>query len=327
MERTEVCLTVDTEFSIHGAFGDPARRQPLGDVFVYGAGEDGREHGLGFLLDCLARHGLKATFFVEALNRCYFGDEPMGRVARRIVEAGQDAQLHTHPAWLYFRSPTWQQDLGHRKPNDSLAGRPPEEIRECVALGLAAFEAWGVPRPVALRTGSLRADRALYDALPGAGIRLTSNLGVGYHRPPEPELDLRGGRHRIGQVVEVPVLTYGALGGRDRILTVTGTGAAEARALLAAARRARVSPVVVLTHPFEFFKGVERVRPNRVNQARLDRLCGFLARHAEEFHVTTFAEAAPRWLEGPPTGNPRLEAPLLAQLARALSNRWNDLFR
>jgi peptidoglycan/xylan/chitin deacetylase (PgdA/CDA1 family) len=328
MGPTEVCLTVDTEFSIHGALSHPGRKEPLGDAFVYGA-TDGKEHGLGFLLDCFARHGARATFFVEALNHIWFGDEPMGRVTRRILDAGHDAQLHTHPAWLHFRSPTWQADVSQRKPSDTLVGRSPAEVAECVSLAMGAFERWGAPRPVALRTGSLRADRALYDALPRAGIRLTSNLGVGYHRPGEAELDLRGGLHRVGDVVEVPVLTYSALG-RDRILTVTGTGGREAEAVLRAARRAGVSPVVLLTHPFEFFTGeddrCERVRPNRVNQARLDRLCAFLGRRADEFRVTTFAEAAPRWLGSAGTANPRLEAPWHAALLRIAANGWNDLF-
>jgi len=328
MPRTEVCLTIDTEFNIAGAFADPERLEPVGEQFVRGAA-DGKEHGLGFLLDCFARHGLTATFFVEALNHCYFGDEPMERATREILDAGHDVQLHTHPVWLYFRSPTWKSDLAHRPPNDTLVGRTREEVLECLALGVAALERWGAPRPIALRTGSLRADRALYDALPEAGIRLTSNIGVGYACPPEPELQLRGGLHRVGEVVEAPVLSYTA-GGRDRILTVTGTGAAEAQALLRAAHAAGVSPVVLLTHPFEFFKsdddGRARVRRNRVNQGRLDRLCAFLRRHDDAFDVTTFGRAGARWMQAPATANPQLAAPWTAALARMVQNAVNDLF-
>jgi len=327
MDRTEVCITIDTEFSIAGTFGDPERRQPLGDRLVYGPSPRGEE-GLGFLLDCFARHGTRATFFVEPLNHFHFGDEPMRRVTQRILAAGQDVQLHTHPVWLTFRSPRWKEELKERKPNDSFVGRPRAEVVECLGIGLDALERWGAPRPVALRTGSLRADRALYEAMSGAGLSLSSNLGVGYHAPPEDELQLRGGRHRVGDVCEVPVLTYRAWG-RERILTVTGTGRGETEALLWAARRAGISPVVVLTHPFEFFKkrdpGYQVLRRNRVNQGRLDHLCAFLAAHPQDFGSATFGADGPRWRALPPTGNPSLAVPATAPVPRLFANKLNDL--
>jgi len=36
-----------------------------------------RKHGLGFLLETFSEFGVQATFFVEALQTAYFGDEPM----------------------------------------------------------------------------------------------------------------------------------------------------------------------------------------------------------------------------------------------------------
>ena len=48
--RTEVCITIDTEFSIGGAFADPVRRRPIGEENVT-CPADGHENGLGFLLD------------------------------------------------------------------------------------------------------------------------------------------------------------------------------------------------------------------------------------------------------------------------------------
>ncbi|MGB3745233.1 MAG: hypothetical protein WBD11_12015, partial [Xanthobacteraceae bacterium] len=53
--------------------------------------------GLGFFLESLAEFGARATFFVETLQTAYFGDEPMGGIARRIAAAGHDVQLHLHP--------------------------------------------------------------------------------------------------------------------------------------------------------------------------------------------------------------------------------------
>ena len=74
--RTEVCITIDTEFSVGGNFENP-ELHPVAEPMVLGE-IDGKEHGLGFLLDSLSEFGMCATFFVEALQTAYFGYEPMG---------------------------------------------------------------------------------------------------------------------------------------------------------------------------------------------------------------------------------------------------------
>jgi hypothetical protein len=122
-------------------------------------------------------------------------------------------------------------------------------------------------------------------------LPLASNIGLGLNRPADPTLHLRGGRHRIEGVLEVPVLSYRqlAITGRpsDRLFTSTATSTAETERLLWAARRTGVGTVVLLTHPFEFIKGdrldPSRQRVNRINQGRLQRLCAFLAEHEDAF--------------------------------------------
>src|SRR5262249_58215776 len=118
-EPIEVCITIDTEFSIGGNFENPALA-PIAEPIVLGRiGE--KEQGLGFLLDSFSEFGVQATFFVEALQTAYFGDEPMGRIAGRIAAAGHDVQLHLHPCWLHYEPAS----AGGQKMarNDSCAGR------------------------------------------------------------------------------------------------------------------------------------------------------------------------------------------------------------
>src|SRR5712691_3103651 len=119
----EVCITIDTEFSIGGNFANP-ELPPIAEPIVLGT-TGGKEHGLGFLLDSFAEFGVRATFFVEALQTVYFGDEPMGRIARRIAEAGHDVQLHLHPGWLYFEDGPRP---GKADRNDSCADRTDAEL-------------------------------------------------------------------------------------------------------------------------------------------------------------------------------------------------------
>ncbi len=69
----EVCITVDTEFSIGGNFRNP-ELAPIAEPIVLGA-ISGKENGLGFILESLAEFEIRATFFVETLQTAYFGDD------------------------------------------------------------------------------------------------------------------------------------------------------------------------------------------------------------------------------------------------------------
>ena len=323
--RTQVCITIDTEFSIGGAFADPAARRPIGVANVT-CEVRGREQGLGFLLDTFARHGTAATFFVETMNVHWFGAGEMRPIVERILAAGQDVQLHLHPCWAAFGRADWRETASGAPPDDNCDGRGEEELRGLIRAGMEALEHMGAPCPVALRTGNLRADRNVYRAMRACGLALGSNIGLGLGRPADPELRLRGGRHRIEGVLEVPVLTYGP---GERLLTITGCCFAETQALLRQARSESVETIVLLTHPFEFVKGdrldPSRQRRNRINQQRLDRLCAFLAARPDEFETVSFGAAAPAWLAAPDAPAPHLRAPLPRVLGRMVQNKANDL--
>ena len=333
--RTQVCITVDTEFSIGGAFAEPARRRPIGEENVTCPAE-GRENGLGFLLDTFAEHGIRATFFVEALQSAYFGDVPMGRMVERLLTARQDVQLHLHPCWLAFRDPQWAERLApDQPPDDRCDGRTEAEMAEIIEIGLTALRRVGASDVVAMRTGNLRADRAVYRAMIACGLGVASNIGLGLWRPDDETLRLAGGRRWIEGVVEVPVLSYRQMpfGRRrpERLFTTTAASWRESESLLRQARRAGVPTVVLLTHPFEFVKG-DRLEPaqqrsNRINQRRLRRMCAFLARHSDEFETISFSTAAPGWLAGGDVAEPELRAPIVPVLARMAENKVNDLFR
>lgn len=303
MPATEVCITIDTEFSIGGAFADPESRRPIGEERVT-CPANGKENGLGFLLACFERFGIKATFFIEALNAAYFGDAPMGRVAERILRGGHDAQLHLHPCWMYFRHADWQQRLTREKPNDNCDGRSVDEIVGMISTGVSAFAQWGAPRPIALRTGNLRVDANVHAAMSAAGIFIGSNIGAGGRfAPADSNLRVFGGRRWFDDVLELPILTYSQLklGQRSlhRLLTITSTSWAEMKWLLWSAR---------------------------TNQGRLGKLCRFIAENPREFTSITFRSAAPRWLGEPDQACPDITVPLPFAVARMATNKCSDLF-
>lgn len=330
--RTQICITIDTEFSIGGAFTYPDRMRPIGIENVTCPAGD-QENGLGFLLDTFREFGISATFFVETLQSTYFGDAPMGHIVERVLRADQDVQLHLHPCWLAFRHPDWVERLSRSNPNDHCDGRSEEEMRDIIVDGMAALRQVGAPVPLAMRAGGLRADRTLYHAMSACGLRLASNIGTAFFPPRDPELRHHGGRHWIGDVLEVPVLTYleAPLPGRAglRLLTIAASSWREMSHLLWRARAAKVETVVLLTHPFEFIKGNRVVkgaqRVNRITKRRLRSLCEFIARHDRDFVSTSFAEAAPSWLAGRDVAGQTLQCPLVPTLLRGIENKANEL--
>jgi len=299
---TRVCLTVDTEFSIGGAFGDAAR-VPVAEPMVW-CEIDGRSEGLGFLLAQLRRHRIPATFFVEALQRLYFRDDPMRAIARRLHEDGHDVQLHLHPCWSVFRHDDWRDRVRRAPRQDDFAGRPEDDTLALLREGIASFADWGLERPLLFRSGSLQHDAALYRALARAGIPYSSNVGLAIFDSGDADYQLYSGLHRRHGVLECPLLTFQdwRLGRRRHLktLTIAGTSFAEMRQLLLEAHARSVPLVVLLTHPFEYVQrdgDDRRMRRHGVNQRRLMQLCGFLDAAREQFLPCALADAA-RALDG-----------------------------
>lgn len=295
--RTRVCITIDTEFSIGGAFAD-ASRQPIGEPIVW-CDVGGRSEGLGFLLEQFQRHQIPATFFVEALQRQYFTRDPMATIAQRIAADGHEVQLHAHPCWSVFGHADWQQRVRAEPRQDDFFGRAEDDSARLIQRGQEAFGNWGVAAPTVFRSGSLQHDAALYRALARCGIPYSSCVGLAIFDSGDPDFQLYSGAHERGGVLECPVLTFQdwRLAGRRHLktLTIAGTSFEETRTLLEQAHAAGVPLVVLLTHPFEYVQRSEsggQVRRHAVNQDRLQRLCAWLDAERTRFEPGGMAAAA-----------------------------------
>lgn len=329
---TEVLLTVDLEFSSGGYFDDPTRYQPVGPPSVE-LMIDGESHGLGFLLQTLEEYGAAATFFVETAQVLCFGLEPMGGIVRRLAAAGQDLQLHFHPQWLSWEAISADPNGGVTEVCDSMAQLDDDAIRKLFRIGVDAFSQWGLRDPVAFRAGNLEVEDHVYNVMSELGLTLGSNIGLGVYRPRSDGLQLTGGRHRVGGILELPILTYTGLRfgfrARRKSLTITGSSTPETIHLLEAAHEAGVEQIVVLTHAHEMIRRQDarylKIAKNGINQRRLRRLCEFVSENADRFRFATFGEKAREWLDLPDTGNPSLSTPNRLAFAGMLQNKWNDL--
>lgn len=296
--RTRVCITVDTEFSIGGAFSNP-ERQPVAEPLVW-CDIEGRSQGLGFMLDTFRQYGIQATFFVETLQRHHFKHDPMRPIAHQIHAEGHEVQLHTHPCWTLFRDPDWRNTARFQKVRDDISKRSVEEALELINQGIETFEEWQLPRPLVFRSGNLHHGDNLFRALAQAGIPYSSNIGVAIYDSGDANYRLYSGMHERHGVKEFPVLSFTdwKVGSRQNIksLTIAGSSFAETRFLLEEARRAGIPLVVILTHPFEFVQNrdlaFQQTRRNWLTQARLLKLCRFLHQNNDRFDACGLAAAA-----------------------------------
>ena len=329
MTKLKVCITIDTEFSIAGAFSDPGRYLPVDKQAVY-CNVDGRSEGLGFVLRTFKETGVKATFFVEALNRAYFGDGPMQGVVNDVLAAGQDVQLHIHPVWSQvFAFPDWRSRLGEIKPNDSVLSRSQDQLESLFGEGAGILEKWCGYRPQAMRTGNLHVNRNVYKAMFEAELFVSSNIGRGIYEPVGSALNLSHGCSLIDGVYEYPVTSYIGLHlpwiKELKSLTITGSSFSEIKYILEQAYKNRIGFVVLLSHTFEFIKGHDiqfnNAKRNMLAQGRLRKLCEYISANSDRFE-TAFITQLERKEQG---GDCEiLSVPNLASVRRIAANKLGE---
>lgn len=326
--RTRVCITVDTEFSIGGAFNDGARL-PVAEPAVW-CNTNGRSEGLGFMLDTLDQYHVPATFFVETVHRYFFRQDPMRDVVRRVQDKGHDVQLHTHPCWTIFQHDDWRHRQAPRD-RDDFVGRELGDTLGLLRQGLETFSDWDLPRPLSFRSGNLQHDSNLYRALAEVNIPYASNVGLAIFDSGDANYALYSGRHDRHGVSEFPVLTFSdwKMGPHRHLksLTIAGTSFPETVTLLEKARQAQIPLVVLLTHPFEFVHRQDvtfrHMNANRLTQQRLVQLCQFLQRNNDRFEATSFTQAAAA-CSNIPEHNTLLETSLHQSLTRMVEQMTHD---
>jgi hypothetical protein len=326
MHKTRVILTVDTEPSIAGAMEDLSRYSPLLDEPVWGA-VDGQSEALGFITRILNEYNFQATFFVETVHTYYFGPQAMQRYTDHLCSMGQDIQLHIHPVWQNFRPPI----APEQRYFDACSDLEKPELVSLIREGCDQIQSWTGVRPIAMRTGNFSASTMVYQAMSEAGMQLASNLCIACADYPEASLHHSGGIHGIEGIQELPAACFtdpGPVGrGNYRSAQITACSATELIDLLDQCSAQSVDTVVLVTHPFEFIKKADfrynSLRPNRLVQRRLERLCQFLAQNSERFQVSTFGALSDQI---PLAGEaaPKLQSSVAKSLIRSAQNLIND---
>lgn len=322
----EITITVDTAFSIGKSFADPKRFSPVGDRGVL-CEVDGRSEGLGFMLDTFKEYNIKASFFIETAQHAYFGDDPMYRIAEKIINADQDTQMLLHPAWYYY-------DKSSDFPaNDSCAERSYDEIKNLIQKSLDAYERMCGKRPDVFRAANGQIDKQIYQILNELDIALSSSIVLEKYIPTGKDYLLYTGRAKLDGVMEVPVFTYQDkdIMGRypTKSLQIASCSWREMRLILRKARKEGVENIVLLTEPSDYIKKRDsqflEIRENKTNQDRLQKLCSFIKEYNQDYISVDFASRIDEWKGSEQENRKKFKIPTRYRNARKIENFINYL--
>ncbi len=285
---TPVFLTVDTEFAWrHHVAG-------LDCEGIYARSLEPAGVGLGYQLAELARHDLKACFFVDPMPAITFGLAPVRRMVETILEAGQEVQLHLHPNWTTARAG----DRGVAHDRFELFDYAYDEQ---VALLVRATELLvdaGAPKPIAFRAGSYAANDDTLAALASLGFAYDSshNGSDGLSRISLPARQIapvrRGGKGAHAEpagIIEVPVTVIEDVRGRVRTFQLCALSAGESYDALEHAAASGHAAVTIVSHGFELANR-RGTRANAVHVRRFQALCDMLAEMRDVLPTTHFAD-------------------------------------
>jgi peptidoglycan/xylan/chitin deacetylase (PgdA/CDA1 family) len=192
--------TIDVE-GVHGE--RPFEQFVLGDV---GSDED---WGVFKIARLFEEFGVKGTFFVDVYEHTLWGEKAVRRVCERLLEMGQDVQLHTHPSW---RDDPYDfgfvREIKRRRsflPQESdLMGKLSKEAQiEVLEYGIHLFERWLGTRPVAHRSGGYSINEDTVQALRIVGIPVDSSMNVSH-----PNSKITWSNNRVvfkNGVLEIPI--------------------------------------------------------------------------------------------------------------------------
>ncbi len=304
---TRVLLTVDTELFL-GRYRMGADWRENFDLSVEPAGV-----GLSYQLGKLARHGLKAVFFVDPMPALVYGIDPIRAMVDPILAAGQEVQLHLHPAWQGVA-------LGE-EPVSDLGELPAERQRELISIARHLLRDAGAPEPIAFRAGSFAADLNTLEALASLGIGYDSSHNGSHHPWPSAlPLDRRQIAPALLEcVVEVPVTQIEQKQGL-RHLQLCAVSFEEMRDALLHASAHRHPVVNIVSHSFELATR-DGKRANPVARARFDKICRFLDEERHSLATAHFADLADLPLEVPAEPRPVKQ---IRTLARMFEQAWGN---
>jgi hypothetical protein len=280
---TNTFVTIDTELSL-GSF---KRGVDLETNFARSIlGECGNGvFGIPYQVERFNAHRLKAIYLVDPLPAAVFGLDLLRRTIDPILNGGHEVQLHIHTEWLPYleRSP-----VGDRR-GTSIRWFDLADQMRLLEFAAGLLVAAGAPPPNAFRAGNYGANDDTLRALAAIDLSYDTSFNPAYLGR-ACRIDLPAGQidmiERHG-IIEVPVSVISEWSDRLRHAQLCAVSAWELAAGLHNAIAQGQSAFTVVLHSFELLSR-DRLRANRTNVDRFEKLCALLADLRDEAPTTTF---------------------------------------
>ena len=282
----EVFFTVDVEIWCNGWKNIDAKFPQAFQQYVYGRTARG-EYGLRYQLKQLRDHGLYGVFFVEPLFATLFGIEPLAEIIGLIKEYGQEVQLHMHPEWVDESSSPLLPKQQRKRP--FMRDFSLEDQTTLIATGIQLIADAGGGRVNAFRAGSFGFNQDTLTAVAANNIEFDSSYNASYFglqsglAPNEILLEPM----RSHGVMEFPMTVFDD---GTRSLRHTQLGAISFREmadLMWQSIERKRKTFVILSHNFELLNQAKD-RPDEIIVNRFHKLCNFLDKNRDVFHMTGF---------------------------------------
>lgn len=268
---TVALVTVDTELSA-GLFQRGWDAHANFAASILGRTAKG-DFGIGWQMDRLDEHGLKAIFFVDPAPALVLGGDVIARIIDMVASRGHFIELHMHAEWL-----AWAE-------NPPIAARA-SNVGDLTAADQAALLGWGrdlmerlgAPKIRAFRAGNFGANDATIAALGQLGLAWDSSFNPAFAGGacrislPADSID----PSRIGAVMQMPVSGIWASPGHFRPAQICALSAREMTGALRHAADTRRPCFNIVTHSFEMLSR-DRKRPNRTVMRRFAAMCEAIA--------------------------------------------------
>jgi hypothetical protein len=300
-----VLITVDTEFSPRDFHAGNGEIRALIARDVDGITAEG-SFGIGFQMDLLEKHGLRANFQVESLSASAFGPEQLERIVSDVQKRGHEVQMHVHAEWLEAISDPELPPFRGR----NLVSYTEDEQTRIVGRGLRNIRAAGAARVCAFRAGNYGANRDTLRAVARNGLRFDTSYNVCYL---DPTLAAGGSGlliqpGTIDGVVELPISFFEDWPGHYRPAQLCACSHREMEHALVAAWEAGWNAFVIVSHSFELIKRPKDpmgpAHADRLVIGRMENLCRFLANNRERFRAVVFSELDPAAIAPLPGAKP-----------------------
>lgn len=297
MNKTNVLITVDTEHSIGGAFRDRALKPVGNEKRIFGR-INGKEYGIPFIMDIADKYSIPLVFFVEVLNKYYFGEEETKGVCKYIRNRGYEIQLHLHPCWLNFKEP----DPGKLRYKDNMYDYSLDEQNKLIAEGRHLLQQHGIQNPVAFRAGNFGLNHSTITALRQNNFIFDSSYNHAFLNKKHNFMDtVLSDAEIIEGIHEFPVTNFiqklPPISNRLKPLDINGVSSEEMIHVLNWANNTGlIRNITIILHSFSFLESMDaqynkvKIRTHVIK--RFKNLCDFLNEKRNRFKVLGFKDLA-----------------------------------